>query len=249
MDRYREALPEALAQIREWSILTLAVSMDVPSFLETRRIAEREPLILPCFGIHPWEAPRYAGDLATLDPFLETALLFGEIGLDHHFVKDRRQFPAQDLVFAHLPDAAERKRAVINLHTKAAERDVLEHLRGRSFPGVILHWYSGPLKLVDEFLDLGAYFTIGVEVLRSRHIQALAQAIPGQRLLTEPDNPGGWQWMEGELGYPELLAHVESKLAEVRGADRNALAAEVRGNLVDLLSRGRVPVPDGAPAP
>ena len=72
LDKYGEALPEALGQLREHSIFTLSVSMDVDSYELTREIAASEPLVLPSFGIHPWEASRYHENLSTLDPFLES---------------------------------------------------------------------------------------------------------------------------------------------------------------------------------
>src|SRR6056300_324771 len=56
LDKYGDKLPTALEQIRSLSIHTLAVSMDIPSFQETRRISEAEPLVVPAFGVHPWEA-------------------------------------------------------------------------------------------------------------------------------------------------------------------------------------------------
>ena len=237
LDKYGDALPEALAQIRESSILTLSVSMDIASFQEALRISEADPLVLPCFGIHPWEAPRFSSDPTLLDPWIDSAVLIGEIGLDHFFVKDPEEYPAQDAIFRYFLDAAEDREMVINVHTPGAEQAVLEHLRGRSLPGIIIHWYSGPLELVDDFLELGAHFTIGVEVLRSKHIQSLARALPEERLLTETDNPGGWQWMEGELGFPKLLSQVESTLAEIRDMDREVLSARVTQNMVALLSK------------
>lgn len=241
IDKFGDALPEALAQIREASILTLAVSMDVSSFQETLRISEAEPLILPCFGIHPWEAPRFSANLTGLASLIEEATMIGEIGLDHFFVKDSAEFPAQEVVFDYFLDAAETSGKIINVHTTGAEREVLEHLRKRSLPGIIIHWYSGPLDLVDQFLELGAYFTIGVEVLRSKTIQALARELPVDRLLTETDNPGGWHWMAGELGYPVLLGKVETTLAGLRGVEREAMSERVTRNMLGLLSRCGVP--------
>jgi TatD DNase family protein len=243
MDQFGEALPRALAQIRELSILTIAVSMDVESFQETRRISEGQALILPSFGIHPWEAPRYAENLPLLDSFIEEAPVIGEIGLDHFFVEDAGHYPAQDRVFAYCLDAAERQGKIVNIHSKGAELDVLAHLQERALPGIILHWYSGPLDLVEEFLILGAYFTIGVEMLRSPHIQELCRILPGHRLLTETDNPGGWEWMEGEKGFPELLSRVESAVARVRGTDRGHLSDQVTNNISGLLTRCGVDPP------
>ena len=243
LDKYGDALPRALGQIRERSILTLAVSMDPLSYRETRRIAQSEPLILPSFGIHPWEAPRFAGELKSLDPFLEEAPMLGEIGLDHFFVKDKAEYPAQEAVFKYFLGAAERRQRVINVHTTGAEAEVLECLEGRDLPAVIIHWYSGPLELLSPLLDLGAFFTVGVEVLRSDHIREVAGLIPLERLLTETDNPGGWQWMEGEPGFPDLLDSVETCLAEVHGVERNVLSAQVERNMAALLERGGIDPP------
>jgi len=240
MDKYGSTLPRALSQIREQSILTLAVSMDVESFRETLRISETEPLLLPSFGIHPWEAPRFSQDLARLDAFLELSPLLGEIGLDHFFVRDAENHSAQDTVFTYFLDAAEEQGKIVNIHSKGAERAVLGHLETRSLAGIILHWYSGPLEDVVSFLNLGAYFTVGVEVLRSSHIRDLARLIPLDRILTETDNPGGWEWMEGETGYPELLNQVERTVAEIRGIDRGRLSAQVAKNMAGLLSRGGI---------
>ena len=243
LDKYGEELPKALSQIREAGILTLAVSMDVSSFRETEKIAAHEPLILPCFGIHPWVAPRFAQKLELLDSFLDLALMYGEIGLDHFFMKDGADYPLQREVFDYFLDAAEERGRIINVHLKGAEEAVLEHLQGRTLPGIIIHWYSGPLDLVRRFLDLGAYLTVGVEVLRSEHIQAIANQIPDDRLLTETDNPGGWEWMTWEPGFPELLSRVEEALANLKGVSRRAFSEQVGENARSLLAEGGVTLP------
>lgn len=243
LDKYGDALPRALEQIRALAVPTLAVSMDVASYEETLRVAESEPLILPAFGIHPWEAPRFGADLDAAAAALDEAPAIGEIGLDHHFVEDEGQYGAQRTVFEYFLDAAEGSGRLVNLHTTGAEADVLECLRGRALPAVIVHWYSGPLGLVDAFLELGAYFTVGVAVLRSKRIRRLAASLPADRLLTETDNPGGWEWMTGEPGYPELLERVEEALAEIRGVERSALAEEVAENFRRLMGAGGIDFP------
>jgi TatD DNase family protein len=242
LDKYGEQLPKALRQIRAKSIFTLAVSMDVDSFNETRRIAEADPLILPAFGVHPWEAHRFASDLSVLEATLEEASVYGEIGLDFHFVRDESFFAAQRTVFEFFLDAAEQNGRLINVHTKGAESAVLETLTTRTLPAVIVHWYSGPLDLVDEYLGLGAYFTVGVEVLRSELIQSLAARLPFDRILTETDNPGAWDWMEGEVGFPELIEQVEEAVAEARGMSRGELSAQVERNFQGVLQAGGVGV-------
>lgn len=240
LDKYGEDLPRALKQIRALSIRTLAVSIDISSFRETQIIAETEPFILPAFGVHPWEAYRFASDLAALEAPLAEARLLGEIGLDFHFVRDEKRFADQRTVFEFFLDAAEESGRLINVHTKGAESAVLESLRRRPLPAVIVHWYSGPLDLVDGFLDLGAYFTVGLEVLYTGLIKSLAARIPADRLLTETDNPGGWEWLEGEPGFPDLIGKVEQAVAESRGVPRAELSAQVEENFRRVLRLGGI---------
>lgn len=238
IDAYGDDLPKALDQIRKLSIRSLAVSMDIPSFRETQRIAESEPLILPSFGIHPWKAPEYVDQLDELAKPLKEALAIGEIGLCHRFVEDENKYPAQRTVFNYFLDAAEGSGKLINLHTSGAEAEIVECLKERSLPAIIVHWYSGPMRYVQDYLELGAYFTIGVEVLQSEYIQTLAKELPEDRILTETDNPGGWEWLHDETGFPSLIESVESEVAEIRGVSREAFSEAVDSNFNSVLQAG-----------
>ncbi len=240
IDQYGDDLPKALDQIRNMSICSLAVSMDPPSYRETLRIAESEPLILPSFGVHPWMAPEYVNRLYELDETVESAKTIGEIGLDHRFIKNETEYPAQRTVFNYFLDAAERTGKLINLHTSGAEAEILECLRGRNLPAVIVHWYSGPIKYVQDYLDLGVFFTIGVEVLKSEKIRELAKELPEDRILTETDNPSGWEWLNGEKGLPELIKPVESEIAKVRGISKEALSEKLASNFDRVLKAGNL---------
>lgn len=240
IDQYGNDIPKALDQIRNLSIRSLAVSMDISSFRETQRIAKDEPLIIPSFGIHPWKAPEYVDRLDELAEPLEETKAIGEIGLCHRFVDDETQYPAQRTVFNYFLDAAEQSGKLINLHTSGAEAEILTSLSGRKLPAIIIHWYSGPMKLVEEYLDLGAYLTIGVEVLQSETIQTLAKNLPSDRILTETDNPSGWKWLNGEKRFPKLIDPVESKLAETRGLSKEILSEIVEANFHRVLKAGGI---------
>lgn len=238
IDQYGTDLPKVLEQIRNLSIRTLGVSMDIPSYHKAQHLAKSEPLILPSFGIHPWNAPDYADRLNELDEPLESAPAVGEIGLDHRFVKGEERYAAQETVFSYQLDAAEQSGKLINLHTSGAEALILEHLQTRSLPAIIIHWYNGPMELVEDFLDLGAYFTIGVEVFQSERIRSLAAVLPEDRILTETDNPNGWEWLHGEPGFPNLIENVESEIAEMRNLSHPEFSEIISSNFDELLLTG-----------
>ena len=178
LDKYGELLDEALQQIEQNRIFTIANAMDLPSYFQLKDVAARSDLILPTFGIHPRRAPEYADRLSELSPFIERSPAIGEIGLDFHWIEDRSQYPAQLKVLEYFLASAREQKKIINLHTKGAEKKILDLLEHYDLQRAIVHWYSGPLDILSALVQFGAYFTVGVELLYSDTIQTIAKKSP-----------------------------------------------------------------------
>ena len=239
VDRYDlvddRALSSALAEIAQHRILTISNSMDLESYRRDVDIGEECDLVVPVFGVHPWNAPEYAGRLQDLERAVESSPMIGEVGLDHYFVKDAAAYPDQIKVLEWFLRAAEEQDKIISLHTKGAEQEVLELLDRYAIRRVVVHWYSGPMDVFQELVARGVYFTVGIEVLHSAHLKAIAQAIPMNRLLTETDNPGGPAGFIGRAGMPALVKDVVRGLAEARRSTVEAVVQAVQANLVQLV--------------
>lgn len=236
LDRYGEAMVLALAEIQRKQILTISTAMDLPSYLHAREIAKQCKLVLPTFGIHPWNAPSYAACLPELSLAIEKSPMLGEIGLDFHWVKDPSFYPVQQKVFAFFLAAAAEQQKIVNLHTKGAEEEILRLLAHYNIQRAIIHWYSGPVDIFHALVNRGYYFTIGVEVLSSPHIQTLARELPLPLLLTETDNPSGAKWRTGTIGMPSLLCDVIDKIAELKKTTSAAIKQIVQGNFWRLIA-------------
>ena len=239
VDRYdlvgEGALEAALAEIVQHGIFTISNSMDLPSYKRNLAIGERCDLVLPIFGVHPWNAAQYADRLEDLGEAIEQSPMLGEIGLDYYFVKDASEYPAQRKVFEFFLAAAREQGKIINLHTKGAEEAALELLDRHDIPRAIVHWYSGPLDVFRELVARGVYFTVGAEVLYSEHIQTIAREIPSEHLLTETDNPGGPKGFMGGPGMPLLVKDVIRGIAEARKTTIEAIVRAVQANLAELI--------------
>jgi TatD DNase family protein len=75
------------------------------------------------------------------------------------------------------------------------------------------------LELIDSYLSIGSYFTLGVEVLTSTTIQQIAEIIPADRILLETDNPAGYEWLTNQVGMPVLLLEVLAKVSQLKEMD------------------------------
>ena len=243
LDGYGEGWPAALAEIRRLGIVTVAVSMDVASFGFAERAAREEPLLLPSFGIHPWNAPEWAGRLDELEALVQRAPMLGEVGLDRRFVKDAAAYGPQETVFEYFLGAAGRTGKLLNLHTSGAEARVAELVEQHPVGPVIVHWYNGPMRPLARLIEAGAYFSVGVEVLNSDRIARVARRVPPEQLLSETDNPGGWKWLRGTVGNPGLLEEVVGRLAELRRVDREEMEQLLESNSRRALAAGGVAWP------
>ncbi len=234
LDQYREDLDTVLEEISQHKIFTISNSVGLRSYERNLEIADRSDLVLPTFGIHPWNAHEYVDRLEDLQESINQSPMIGEIGLDYHWARDASQYPAQRKVFEFFLAAAGEQGKVVNVHTKGAEKEVLQLLRHYNIQRAIIHWYSGPADVFRDMVDYGLYFTVGVEIATSQQIQAIAQDLPSEQLLTETDNPGGQQWLTGTIGMPHHIKDVVDKLAELRKTTTQNMAETVQNNFTRL---------------
>ncbi len=234
LDHYDEP-PEVLARIERRRILTLANSMDPASYERNLALAQECPFVLPSLGIHPRRAAEHAGSLAELRPLIDRSPMLGELGLDFHWVKEKATYPDQIRVFEFLVRAAAQQDKIVNLHTKGAERRILDTLRSFGVKKAIIHWYSGPMDVLDEMIAEGYLFTIGVEVLYSERIRQVARAVPPRQLLSETDSPGGNRWLAGEVAPPDIIADVVAATARLKGLTPEKMEALIQANFLRLM--------------
>lgn len=239
MDRYdlvgEGAVDAALAEIDRCQILTISNSMDPASYQRNREIAARCGLVLPIFGVHPWNAPEWADRLDELRAPAEKSPMLGEVGLDFFFVQDADAYPAQRQVLEFFLELAREGGKIVHLHTKGAEETVLDLVDRCQIRRAVVHWYSGPLDILQDLIGRGYYFTAGLEVQHSDHVRAIACEIPLDRLLSETDNPGGPKGYLGQPGTPALIQRVVDGLAEARGIQPEVIVRAVQANLLRLF--------------
>ena len=98
----------------------------------------------------------------------------------------------QAILRKHLAFAAELDRP-LTVHCLRAWEELLDLLgtSPRLARGFLLHSYSGPVELVDSFVELGAYFSFSGYFLNENKKAKLALFcdIPADRLLVETDAP------------------------------------------------------------
>ena len=237
LDLYRDGGKTALGDIETHGILTISTGMNPQSYRAARALAAQSSLVIPAFGVHPWEAPEYVDRLDVLDAELQSAPVIGEVGLDFRYVTNSDRYSAQERVFEYFLSCAASTGKILNLHTSGAEKIIAKKLRARNITRAIIHWYSGPMDVLETLIDIECYFTVGVEILFSKHIRDIARNIPLHLLLTETDNPVGIVWYRKNIGegMPSLVIDVIDALSDIRRMPTDDLAHRIMENFNTLI--------------
>jgi TatD DNase family protein len=236
LDKYGSEIELALAEIEQHAIFTVSVSMEPTAYAKSKAIEKRSGWVVSTFGVHPWDAPAFHSKLETLIPLIDASPMIGEIGLDYYFVSEPEKHALQRDVFQHFARHGVSQNKILNIHSKGAEADVDRILGDIGARRVILHWYAGPLKQIPRFAEKGFYFTVGIGVLFSNRTRQIAKTIPADLLLTETDNPVGYQSLAGKLGTPSIICSVVETISELRGWSIEETKSIVRRNFLRLTA-------------
>ncbi len=135
----------------------------------------------------------------------------GEVGLDFTGkLKEKRE--EQLYCFDYICSTVTENQ-VLSIHSKNAEKAVLEILKKNKVKKAILHWYSGDFGTLKELIDNGYYFSINTSMLKSSKGQNIIRSIPNERILIESDGP--FSKINSQKFNPSKLKDVYLQINEV----------------------------------
>lgn len=212
----------------------VAVTEDPDEYRRLKTRLGRRSNVEVALGLHPLRAASFSpNDLARFFRFVPQCKWIGEVGLDFSRVgvATRKQ---QLRVFDVVLTEAQPGRHPLTVHSRGAERDVIQRLADARLPGV-LHWYSGPLGPIDDALAAGLYFSFNVAMTRSKKFPALLRAIPSERILLETDGP--YAKSGGRPAQPNELDVVVRDFAHAWNADESSVRSIIIENQRRFLSQ------------
>jgi len=164
-------------------------SVDFESCKKSLEISKKYKIVKLAAGLYP-------NDKLTIKDFekFEKFVLenrkkinaIGEIGMDFMEGKNKE---AQELIFRKQLELAQRLDLPVFIHTRKAEKEIVEILE--EFPKVkkILHCFMGKFKLIEKANEIGCFFSIPTSIVRSEHFQKMVKELPREKILTETDAP------------------------------------------------------------
>jgi TatD DNase family protein len=213
----------------------LSVCTRLDEFDRIHALAAGDERIFASVGVHP-DTPH--GEEPTVPRLVELAgrprvVAIGETGLDYYRLPEPLDWQRERFRI-HIRAAREAGKPLI-IHTRAASADTLRIMReeGADKAGGVMHCFTESLDVARAAIDMGFFISFsGIVTFRNaRELQAVARALPLERLLIETDAPYlAPVPFRGRTNEPAFVPHVAAKLAELHQTSIEAVAAATTEN-------------------
>jgi TatD DNase family protein len=214
----------------------LSVTNTPRAFPKTAQLAKGRKRIRTALGLHPQLVNERHGEVSLFVRLLGGAEYVGEIGLDggDEFAS---HLDLQKDVFDELLRACSLAGGrVMSMHSRHASGEVLEALARHPGAGIpILHWFTGPVSHAERAADIGAWFSVGLPMVRSRRGAGLLSKLPRSRILTETDAP--FASTSGQHYPAKAIQETVSALAGFWKCDVASAQRQLNDNLRNLVSK------------
>jgi TatD DNase family protein len=238
-------MPDILANMAENKVThALCVSVDLPDFPQVLALAEQHRHIYASVGVHPDypDTPE-----PTVEQLVELAnhpriIAIGETGLDYFRLEGDLEWQ-RERFRVHIKASRITRKPLI-IHTRAASADTIRIMQeegaGTDKGGVagVMHCFTESLEVAEAALAMGFYISFsGIVTFKSaKDLQAVARAVPLERILIETDSP----YLapvphRGKMNEPGFVCHVAEYLATLKELPLSQVAQQTTDNFFNLF--------------
>jgi len=169
--------------------ITVIAMTNLPSHFEIG-YPHFQPLkkIRLALGMHPLMANSHKREFDLFLKNISKTSYIGEVGLDF----SKEGLSTKDIqidTFSKILKVVSGQKKILSIHSRKAEKEVLDLLVQNHIHSAIFHWYSGGVSLIDSIAEAGYFFSINPAMVKSMSGRRIISKIPRPLILTETDGP------------------------------------------------------------
>lgn len=207
---------------------------------EVLKLANKYKIVDAALGIYPTEAGNLSDKelkeiLKQIEDNKNKIVAIGEVGLDHHWTKDKKKQARQKEVLREIIKLANKIKKPIIVHSRNAEAETVEVMKAAKVP-VVMHCFCGKLESTEEAIKAGFYFSIPTMIVRSKTFKKLVKRAGLNQLLTETDAPF-LAPKSGERNDASNITQSITKIAEVLGKTEKEVSQKIYSNYKKIFTQ------------
>jgi len=224
---------ELLTKTKEIELNTIiSCSTSFTSNQKNLELAKDYTIIKPAIGLYPLNALELnEEELKRAFDFFEkeikNSIAIGEVGLDFKFSTKFEEQEKQKQIFIKFIELSKKYDKPLIIHSRFAQRQVIELLEKNNAQKVQLHSYTDSQKLMQKAVNLGYYVSCGMNVLYNLEVQKNIISFPIEKLLLETDSP---MIFNNEKATPLNVKTIAQKISELKKIPLNELEEQLNKN-------------------
>ncbi len=231
-------IPNIIENARKLNVKILTHGVNPLSNRKILELKNKFPEIEIALGIYPSDALKLLekeilSEIEFIKKNKDKVIAIGEVGMD---LKENsgETLETQKENLTKFVNLAKELDLPIIIHSRKAEKECVELLEKLDYNKIIMHCFSGNMKLVDRIIKNNWYLTAPTNVKSSEHFQKIIEKTPIEQLFCETDSP---------FLHPDKLPNNESanviesykKIAEIKKMPLNQVEKIIEGNYKRLF--------------
>ena len=232
IDVYGNEVENIIKRAREKDVFVIVNNgIDAKSNRKTLELSKKYLEIKAAIGLYPINALSMSEneinkELKFIEKNKDKIVMIGEIGID---LKESDELGRQIEIFEKFIRLATKLNMFIAVHSRNAEKECIEVLERLGAKKVLMHCFSGGMKLVNKIVENRWFLSIPSSVKYNEHFQKIVEIVPLENLFCETDSPYLHPNRE-KNNEPMSVIESYKKIAEIKGLKLEEVAIKIWEN-------------------
>ena len=235
-----EDIPWVIENCREKKVEIVTCGTDIETNRKTLELKKKYPEIEICLGIYPLDCVDMTDEeidkeIKFIKENKDKIFGIGEVGLDKHALWDDESFGKQKKTLRKFVELAKNLNKPIFIHSREAEKESIELLEEFEYDKIVMHCFSGGMKLVKKIIENNWMLSIPASVKYNEHFQKIIETVPIKSLLCETDAPFLHpDKVQGMKNNSSNVLESYKKIAEIKGLSLKEVEGQIYNNFESL---------------
>ena len=219
----------------------LCVSVDLETYPEILRLAEKYERIYASVGVHPNSSMQEEVSRETLVELASNdhVIAIGETGLDYFRSEGDLEWQ-RERFRTHIRAAKSVNKPLI-IHTREVGEDITRILKeeGAEEVGGVMHCFVEDWETAQKAMEMNFYISFSgiVTFKNAKEVQKVAKQVPLERMLVETDSPYLTPVpYRGKPNQPGYTRYVAEFIAKLKGISFEQVAEQTSANFFSLFN-------------
>lgn len=231
IENYRD-IKEVVERARQNNVnIIVNNSVDLKSMKKSLSLNDWFPEIKIALGVYPIEALKLNDEkideaIDFIRKNRDKIIAIGEVGIDLKFSSELERQEKNFIRFVRLSMELD---IPIIIHSRKAEKQVIEILENEKCNRVVMHCFTGGVNLVDRCIKNNWLLSIPTNVVSNNTIQEITKRVPIKNLLCETDSPY-FHPFKGKRNEPCFVVESYKKIAEIKNLELEDVEEQIFEN-------------------